>query len=283
MIAITAASGHLGRLALAEATRIRPGEVVAIVRDPSRLGTPPDGVEVRAADYGDRVGMAAALAGVDALLMISSSEVGNRIEHHRNVIDAAGDAGVGKLVYTSAPRATTSSLALAPDHKATEEYLAASGLSWSVARNNWYNENYLPGLAQAAQTGVLLSAAGDGTVASASRADYAAGAVALLTGPWQDGVVYEFGGDTAWGFRQLADWYSEALGRPIAYQGVDGPTLVATLVGAGVPEAGAQFAASVDASIADGALAEVTGELGRLLGRPTTPILETLRAAASEL
>jgi NAD(P)H dehydrogenase (quinone) len=190
---------------------------------------------------------------------------------------------VGKVVYTSAPRATTSSLVLAPDHKATEEYLAASGLSWSAARNNWYNENYLPGLAQAAQSGVLLSAAGEGRVASASRADLAVGAIALLTGPWQDGAVYELGGDTAWDFRQLAGWYSEALGRPIAYQAVDGPTLVATLTAAGVPEAGAQFAAAVDANIAEGALAEVTGELGRLLGRPTTPILETLRAGASEL
>lgn len=283
MLAITAASGHFGRLALAEAVRVRPGEVVAIVRDPSRLGPPPDGVEARTADYGDRTAMAAALAGVDALLMVSSSEVGNRVEHHRNVIDAARDAAVGKVVYTSAPRATTSSLVLAPDHKATEEYLAASGLSWSAARNNWYNENYLPGLAQAAQSGVLLSAAVEGRVASASRADLAVGAIALLTGPWQDGAVYELGGDTAWDFRQLAGWYSEALGRPIAYQAVDGPTLVATLTAAGVPEAGAQFAAAVDANIAEGALAEVTGELGRLLGRPTTPILETLRAGASEL
>lgn len=283
MIAVTAASGHLGRLALAEAARVRPGEVVAVVRDPARLGSVPDGVQVRTADYGDRTAMAAALSGVGGVLMISSSEVGNRVEHHRTVIDAARDAGVAKLVYTSAPRATTSPLVLVADHKATEEYLADSGLSWAVARHNWYHENYVPTLAQAARTGVLLSAAGDGRVASASRADFAAGDIALLTGPWQDGAVYEFGGDQDWDFRQLADWCAEVLGRPVEYRPVDTATLVAELVAAGVPEGGAQFAAAVDAGIAQGALAEATGELGRLLGRPTTPMLDVLREAAAGL
>lgn len=283
MIAVTAASGHLGRLALAEAARVRPGEVVAVVRDPTRLESVPDGVEVRTADYGDRAAMAAALAGVEGVLMISSNEVGNRIEHHRSVIDAARDAGVAKLAYTSAPRATTSPLMLVADHKATEEYLAESGLSWTVARHNWYHENYVPNLAVVARTGVLLSAAGDGLVASASRADFAAGDIALLTGPWRDGSVYEFGGDVAWSFRQLATWYAEALDRPVEYWPVDAATLVSELVASGVPEGGAQFAAAVDAGIAQGALAEVTGELGRLLGRPTTPMPDALRDAAAGL
>lgn len=155
-IAITAASGHLGRLALAEAVRVRPGEVVAVVRDPAKVKSPPAGVEVRVADYGDRTALAAALAGVEAVLMISSSEVGNRVKHHHTVIDAARDAGVARQVYTSAPRATASPLALVADHGATEEYLAASGLSWTVARHNWYHENYLPDLALAARTGAML-------------------------------------------------------------------------------------------------------------------------------
>jgi NAD(P)H dehydrogenase (quinone) len=283
VIAVTAASGHLGRLALAEAARVRPGEVVAVVRDPSRLGSVPDGVQVRIADYGDREGVAAALTGVEGVLMISSSEVGNRVEHHRSVIDAARDAGVAKLVYTSAPRATTSPLVLVADHKATEEYLAESGLSWTVARHNWYHENYVPNLAQVARTGVLLSAAGEGRVASARRADFAAGDIALLTGPWRDGAVYELGGDEAWDFRQLADWYADALDRPVEYRPVDPADLVTELVAAGVPEGGAQFAAAVDAGIAQGALAEVTGELSRLLGRPTTPMPAALREAAAAL
>lgn len=279
-IAITAASGQLGRLAVAEAVRVRPGEVVAVVRDPAKLTSPPAGVDVRVADYGDRTAMAAALAGVEAVLMISSNEVGNRVEHHRTVIDAARDAGVARLVYTSAPRATTSPLALVADHRATEEYLADSGLSWMVARHNWYHENYVPDLALVARTGVLLSAAGAGRVASASRADLAAGDVALLTGPWQDGAVHELGGDVAWGFAELAGWYGEALGRPVEYRNVSEDTLVAELVAAGVPEGAARFAAMVDAGIRQGALAEVTGELSGLLGRPTSPIQETLRAAA---
>lgn len=284
MLAITAASGHFGRLALADAARVRPGEVIAVVRDPAKVGTPPDGVaDVRTADYSDKAAMTAALKGVEAVLLVSGSEIGQRVKQHSTVIDAAGDAGVERLVYTSAPRATTTSLMVAPEHKATEEYLATSGLSWTVARNNWYHENYLPGLGQAARTGVLASAAGDGRVASASRADLAAGAVALLTGPWQDGAVYELGGDEAWDFRELAGWYADVLGRPIEYRAVDAETLVAQLVAAGVPEGGARFAAAMDANVAEGVLAEVTGDLGRLLGRPTTPLLDVLRAGAASV
>lgn len=279
MIAITAASGHFGRLALAEAARLRPGEVVAVVRNPTRLGAAPEGVIVRVADYDDADAMRAALAGVDAVLLVSATELGRRVEQHRTMIDAARDAGVERVVYTSGPRPETSRLAVAPDHLATEEYLAASGLSWNVARNNWYHENYVPGLGRAAETGVLVSAAGGGRVASASRADLAAGAVALLLGPWRDAAVHELGGDVAWDFRQLAGWYAEVLGRPVAFEAVDGGTLVASLTAAGVPAAAAEFVAAMDAAIAEGALAEVTGALGRLLGRPTTPLLDVLRAA----
>jgi NAD(P)H dehydrogenase (quinone) len=183
------------------------------------------------------------------------------------------------VVYTSAPRATTSALILAPEHKATEEYLAASGLGWAIARNNWYNENYLPGLAAAAASGVLLGAAGAGRVASASRADLAAGAVALLTAAWVDGAVHEFGGDVAWDYTDLAAAYAEVLGVPVTYEALTPAELVAALVAAGVPRGGAEFVAAIDASIAEGALAETTGELSALLGRPTTPLRETLRSA----
>lgn len=272
-IAITAASGHLGRLALAEAVRVE-SDVVAIVRDPARLGAPPAGVEVRTAAYDDRAAMAAALAGVDGLLLISGSEVGRRVEQHRNAIDAAVAAGVARLVYTSAPR----DIAIAPEHQATEAYLAASGPSWTVVRNNWYHENYLAEVPQVQETGVVVANAADGRVASASRADYAAGAIAVLTGEWRDGTVYEFGGDVAWDYHELAAAYAELLGRPVRYEAVDAATLVESLASSGVPRGAAEFAAAVGADIAAGRLGEVTGDLSRVLGRPTTPLIDTLRA-----
>lgn len=272
-IAITAAGGHLGRLALAEAVRVE-SDVIAIVRDPARLGAPPVGVEVRTATYDDRAAMTAALAGVDELLFISGNEVGRRVEQHRNVIDAAVAAGVSRLVYTSAPRDTV----IAPEHQATEEYLAASGLSWTVVRDNWYHENYLAEIPQVRETGVLLANAGDGRVASGSRADYAAGAIAVLTGEWRDRARYEFGGDIAWDYHELAATLAELLGRPVRYEAVNAATLVDTLTAAGLPRGAAEFAAAVGEDIAAGRLGEVTGDLGRVLGRPTTPLVDTLRA-----
>ena len=277
-LAITAATGQFGRLAV-EAAVSAGHDVVAVVRDPGRF-VPRDGVTVRQADYDEAAAMTAALTGVDGVLLVSGSEPGMRVAQHRNVIDAATSAVVVRLVYTSAPRASTSALNLAPDHKATEEYLAASGIGWAVARNNWYHENYVPGLARAAASGVLVAAAGAGRVASASRADLAAGAVALLTDAWTAGAIHEFGGDVAWDFTDLAAMYAEASGRPVTYRPVTPSELVDTLVAAGVPRGGAEFAAAMDASIEDGLLGDATGELGAILGRPTTPLLDTLRAAA---
>ena len=277
-LAITAATGQFGRLAV-EAAVSAGHDVVAVVRDPGRF-VPRDGVTVRQADYDEAAAMTAALTGVDGVLLVSGSEPGMRVAQHRNVIDAATSAGVVRLVYTSAPRASTSALNLAPDHKATEEYLAASGIGWAIARNNWYNENYVPGLAQAAASGVLVAAADKGRVASASREDLAAGAVALLTEAWTAGAIHEFGGDVAWGFTDLAAMYAEASGRPVTYRPVTPSELVDILVAAGVPRGGAEFAAAMDANIADGALAEATGELSAILGGPTTPLLDTLRAVA---
>ncbi len=143
-------------------------------------------------------------------MFISGSEVGKRIAQHRNVIDAAVSAGVKHVVYTSAPKATTTALVLAPEHKATEEYLAGSGLNYTIVRNNWYTENYVPLIKTARETGTVAAAAGKGRVASATRADYAAGAVAVLSGKGHEGKVYEFSGDYAWDYGEL----SALIGRP---------------------------------------------------------------------
>jgi NAD(P)H dehydrogenase (quinone) len=282
--AVTGATGHFGRLAVEELLAVvDPIDVVALVRDADRAADlSARGVDVRVADYSDVQTLDVALKGVDKVLLVSGSEVGRRLGQHSNVIDAALSAGVSQLVYTSAPRATTTALILAPEHKATEEYLVASGLPHTIVRNNWYTENYVQSLSVARETGTVVAAAGQGRVASASRADYAAGAVAVLLNEGHEGKTYEFGGDHAWDFVELAAAIGEAVGREVTYVPVDVTTLTQTLVAAGLDEATATFVALLDQNIAEGALAETTHELSAIIGRPTTSLLDGLKGASEK-
>ncbi len=283
-IAVTAASGHLGRLAVeALLDAGHPADqVVATARNAARLSDlAARGVRTAEADYGDPDSLEKAFQGVDTVLLVSGSEVGRRVEQHRNAIEAAERAGVTRVVYTSAPHADTSALAVAPEHKATEELLAASPLATTVLRNGWYTENYLPALEQARQSGVLAASAGDGRVASASRADYAAAAAVVLTQPGHEGAVYELSGDHAWTHDELASALAEVLGRPVAYQRLTPEEHLAALRAAGLPDEVAGFVVALDANTRDGLLAETSGDLARLIGRPTTPLVDGLRAAIS--
>lgn len=280
-IGVTGATGKLGRLVVQELLDSQPaGDIVAIVRDEAKAADlAATGVQVRVASYDDPSALRSALAGVDKLLLVSSNEVGRRIPQHMNVIDAAKAAGVKHLVYTSAPKATTSALVLAPEHKATEEYLAQSGLTYTILRHGWYTENYVQAAQTAAQTGKLVSAAGKGRVASATRADYAAGAVAVLLGEGHEGKVYECSGDYAWDFDELANAISEISGKPVVYEPVSAPIMMGILRGGGLDEATAGFVAALDENTAAGLLSGCTGELSKLIGRPTTPLKEGLRTA----
>ena len=278
---VTGATGLLGRLVIEGLLETQaPGNIIAIVRDETKAADLAErGVRVRVASYDDRPALDAALSGIDKLLLISGNEVGKRIPQHKNVIDAAKSVGVKHVVYTSAPKATTSELVLAPEHKATEEYLAGSGLTYTILRNCWYTENYVRTVEMAGQTGVIVAAVGDGRVASATRADFAAAAVAVLLGEGHENKVYELSGDYAWDFNELAAAASEIIGKPVVYEPVDGPTLIDRMTAAGAERPGAEFAAALDANIAAGLLSEVTGELSALIGRPTTPLKEGLKAA----
>ena len=281
-LGVTGASGQLGRLVVQGLLeRCEATDIVAIVRDPGKAADLAAlGVEVRTASYEDRASLDAAVAGLDKLLLISSSEVGRRFPQHKNVIDAAKAAGVKQVVYTSAPKATTSALVLAPEHKATEEYLAASGVPYTVLRNNWYTENYGQSVRSAKESGVLVAAAGGGRVASASRADYAEGAAAGLTGEGHEGKVYEFTGDRAWDYRELAAAIAEVTGADCSYKPVEPKELAAAMMAAGLDEGTAGFVSALDANIAEGALAEATTDLSEVIGRPTTPLKETVKRLA---
>ncbi|MER7451845.1 SDR family oxidoreductase [Nocardia beijingensis] len=279
-VAVTGASGHLGRLVVEALLKVGSTPVVAIVRDPAKVADLAErGVDVRQADYGDADALNRALAGVDRVLLVSGNEFGARVEQHTNVIRAAERAGVELLAYTSIPAATGNPLILAQEHAGTEAVLAESTVPHTLLRNGWYWENYVGGLAHAMESGVLHGAAGEGRVAGAARADYAEAAARVLTTDGHAGRVYELGGDERLTYAELAEAISEASGKPVRYENLSQADYAAGLVAAGLP---AQFAAALadaDAGIAQGVLDVRSGDLARLLGRPTTPAVEVFRAA----
>jgi NAD(P)H dehydrogenase (quinone) len=282
-IAVTAATGQLGTLVVESLlTRLPAAEIVAIARDAAKAQPLADrGVTVRIASYDDAAALRTALEGVDKVLLISGNEVTkDRAAQHANVIDAAAAAGVSLLAYTSAPAADTSTLPVAPDHKATEEYLAQSGLNTVVLRNGWYHENYSPSIDAARQTGSVLTSAGDGRVASAARADFAEAAAVVLTTDEPLKPVYELGGDVAWTQDELAAAISDVIGSPVTVAQVSADEQRAALAAAGVPDLWVGFTVATDASIKAGELEVTTGDLSALIGRPTTPLVDTLRALA---
>ena len=282
-IAITGATGHLGRLVVESllARGADAGDLVAVVRDPGKAADlAAKGVQVRAADYTDRAALESALAGVDKLLLISSSEVGQRLPQHTNVIEAAKTAGVAFVAYTSVLDAANSALTLAQEHKATEEVLAASGIEHALLRNGWYWENYTTDLPGTIERGVLAGAAGDGRVAAAARADYAEAAAVVLLSDGQAGKVYELGGDERLTLAELATKISAAAGKTVAYQDLSEEQFGAALESAGLPAVYAGMLANSDAGIKAGALDTTSGDLQTLIGRSSTPVAEVLRRSA---
>lgn len=279
--AVTGATGHLGALAIEALLEkgVPAGDVVAVVRDPEKAAPlAARGVQVRTADYAQPQTLKSAFAGVDRLLLVSGNEVGKRIEQHSNVIDAAGEAGVGLIAYTSITRADISGSPLAPEHKATEELLAASGVPHTLLRDNWYVENYTANLADYLARGAIVAAAGEGRVAGAARRDYAEAAAVVLTGEGHSGRTYELAG-TPFTFAELAATISEVTGRDVAYRPVGPAELTGILTDAGLDKGTAGFVVSLDESIARGDLDIDSDDLRELLGRPLTPVAEVVRAA----
>lgn len=280
--AVTGATGHLGRLAVTSllAHGVAADEIVAIGRNTERLAELAElGVTTRVADYSDRASLDAALAGVDRLLLVSGSEVGQRVPQHLNVIDAAKAAGVDLVAYTSIPNADTSGMALAQEHLATEQALAASGIRHTFLRNGWYLENYTEQLPTHLEHGAILGSAGDGRVSAATRADLAeAAALALLAEDPKR--VLELGG-AAFSLTELAATVSAETGREVAYVDLPAEEFARTLAGAGVPEAFAQVLADSDLGLARGELLVEGDDLAELLGRPATTLVEAVRGAAA--
>ncbi len=281
-IVVTGASGNLGRLTVQALLDrgVAANRIVATARTPKSLTDLADrGVVVRHADYSDPQSLKEALAGAERVLLVSSSEVGQRIEQHGNVVDAAREAGVDLIAYTSAPRADTTEMLLAAEHAATERLIRDSGLDYVFLRNSWYLENYTGQLATALEHKAILGSAGNGRVSGASRADYAAAAAAVLAGDGPRNHIYELGGDTAFTLGEYAETLSGLVGETIAYVDQPPAEYQAFLESVGLPEPLARVLADSDVAVARGDLLVESGDLSRLIGRPTTGLADAIRTA----
>ncbi|OON78431.1 SDR family oxidoreductase [Streptomyces tsukubensis] len=277
-IVVTGATGHLGRSVIEGLLeRVPADRIAAVVRDQGKAADLSGrGVEIRVADYNSPETLKRAFAAGDKVLLISGSEVGQRGPQHRAVIDAAKEAGVALLAYTGVLGGPDADFELAAEHKVTEQAVLDSGLPYVFLRNGWYHENYTRNLAPVLAQGVVVAAAGDGRIASASRADYAAAAVAVLTTEGHEGRAYELSGDVAWNLTEYAAEVSRQSGEAITYSTVPAEQMASILTGAGVPAPMAAILADVDGAIARGLLARTDGDLSRLIGRPTTPIADAI-------
>jgi NAD(P)H dehydrogenase (quinone) len=282
-IAVTAASGNLGPLVIDALLErgIRPSQIVAVVRDPAKVDrTAAAGVTIRQGNYDNPPSLRAAFEGVQKVLVISGSEFGRRVQRHGNAIDAAVDAGAELIAYTSVLRASEATInPVLPEHQGTERLLEAAGTPFVVLRNGFYTENYADQARQAFATGELLTSAGTGRTASATRADFAAAAAAVLVTPGHEGKRYELSGDDPWTMHDLADAMGRIAGRPIHVRQVDPATHVEELLGNGVLQPYAEMAVAIDQAVRAGELDAAGDHLSNLIGRPTTPLEEGLRAA----
>ncbi|NUK34332.1 SDR family oxidoreductase [Streptomyces lunaelactis] len=280
-IVVTGATGHLGRLVIDELLATVPAQrIAAVVRDKEKAADlAARGVELRIADYSEPESLAGAFRAGDRVLLISGSEVGQRVAQHTAVVEAAKAAGVAQLAYTGVLGGPDADFLLAAEHKVTEQRILESGLPYTFLRHGWYTENYTGNLAPVLEHNAVVASAGEGRVASATRADYAAAAAAVLTGDGHLGKAYELSGDVAWSFAEYAAELSRQTGRTIAYTNVPAEAHLGILTGAGVPEPFAEVLVDVDAAVGRGLLAGTTGDLARLSGRPTTPLADSVAAA----
>ena len=273
-IAITGATGQLGQLVIqALLKRVSADQIVALVRDQKKAtALAEQGVELRHFDYDAPESLAPALQGIDKLLLISANEVGRRTPQHKAVIEAAQLAQVPYIAYTSLLRADTSPLGLAQEHRETEALIQASGLRYTLLRNNWYNENYLAGVEHNVASGKLFSATQNGPISSASRADYAEAAAEVLTTQGHEQKTYELAGSQSFTKTDLATYIAHAASKPVQYLEIDAESFAQGLTQAGLPEPVVNLITEADVETAHGAMFSDRTDLEQLIGRKTTTI-----------
>ncbi|WP_261843016.1 SDR family oxidoreductase [Aliamphritea ceti] len=281
MIVVTGANGQLGQLVIKELLqRIPAAHIVAAVRNPDAADELiKQGVQVRHADYDQPETLTAAFAGADKVLLISSNAVGQRVAQHQAVIQAAEQTGIKLLAYTSILHCDQSPMQLADEHKATEALLNASSVDSVLLRNGWYSENYTMNIPAVLKMQTLYGCAAEGRFASASRQDYATAAATVLTSENQAGKIYELAGDSSFDLSEFAAQLSQQSGKQVSYQNLSEPDFTQGLLKAGLPEGFASILANAESGAAEGWLFDDSKALQALIGRPTTTIADTIKAA----
>ncbi|OIQ45344.1 MAG: NAD(P)-dependent oxidoreductase [Roseobacter sp. MedPE-SW] len=279
---VTGATGQLGQLVLSALSEknIPTSDIAVLVRrEVAAAELKSKGYDVRMGDYSDTDKLVSAFAGIERLLLISGSEVGQRLPQHLNVVTSAKAAGVKFIAYTSLLKARSSKIGLAPEHVGTEEAIAASGLDYTFLRNGWYAENYLMALPQILELGQHFGAAGDAKFAPATRADLADAAAVVLSSEGHEGKTYELAGDDSFTYADYVGTIAELSGKEITYVDMPEAAFKDALTGAGLPEPLAALLSNADAVSKDGWLFDDSKTLSGLIGHPTTPIKDVLKAA----
>lgn len=271
-ILVTGATGQLGRLVVDALARRSPSAPLAVsVRSPDKAADlAARGIEVRHGDFDAPESLARTFAGAGTVLIVSGdAPVDVRIRQHRNAVDAAKAAGIGRVVYTSFvdPR-PQSRFAFAAIHADTEDYLRASGLPFTILRNGVYADNLMGFIGRALESGTLAAPAGDGRVAFVSRADLAEATAAVLLGAGHAGRTYELTGPAAVSYHEVAAAVSRRSGRPIAYQPIATEAFADGLTRAGLPPFMVTALSGLFEAVAAGAYADVSDDGSRLAGRP---------------
>ncbi|NLP59251.1 SDR family oxidoreductase [Lutibacter sp. B1] len=277
-IGITGASGKLGQLVVSKLKEhISAEDIIALVRTPEKVESL--GINARTFDYNQPNKLAAALKGIDKLLLISGNEIGKRFLQHSAVINAAKEVGIKHFVYTSLLKADSSTLVLAPEHLNTEKAIKASGLDFTILRNGWYNENYTERVKDTVAHGKLYGSSSDAKISSASREDFAEAAVVVLCEDKHRNKTYELSGDLAFTMEDYASEISKLTGKKIPYVNLPEKEFASVLEQAGLPEPVAAFFAGTHTATLHGDLYDDGNQLNQLIGRPTTTISKSISKA----
>jgi NAD(P)H dehydrogenase (quinone) len=281
---VSGAAGQLGRLVVASLLeKGYAGKIIAGTRDPAKLADL-KGVEVRQADFTDKAGLVKALAGVDRFLIISTDALGTRLGHHTAAIEAAQEAGVKELVYTSMPTPEPpSAITFAPEHYGTEQAIKASGIPYTILRMAWYAEALIGSLPPALASGHWYTSTAGGKVANPTRLDCARAAAGALLRPAANQTL-DVTGPEALSVAQIAAIASEVTGKPLQVIEVTDEQLGAGAKAAGVPEFVVDnFIVPFDRNTREGKVDIVSTAVEDLWGAKPTTIRDFLTANKAAL
>ncbi|TGN02330.1 SDR family oxidoreductase [Leptospira dzoumogneensis] len=283
-VLVTGASGHLGKIVLEELLKRGQKKIIATTRKPESLEDfAKRGVIVRKASFDDPASLTSAFQGADRILIISTDDIGNRLEGHSNAVDAAVKVGAKRVLYTSLTKANEVPVTFAFEHEGTEEKIKQSGLAYTILRNNLYSDYLIPKLQHSIASGSLYGSGGEGSCAYISRTDCAKAAAAALLSSGSGNQILEISGPKAWTYPELAKFISELTGVSVSYVDLPAEELSKALVGAGVPKPMADALASFDVSIREGYLKDVNTLVKDLIGESLQDVTDLLKENRSVL